>query len=105
MSDIAADSKWSLAVRERDHHKCRLWVIFGGCDVKANQAHHLFTRNYRALRHNINNGISVCWSCHAKIENHSQYLEIYQKIVSRDILDQLVLILAKEGKFIKLDER
>ena len=103
MSNDSLDSKWSLEVRERDHHKCRLWIVFNDCSIQATQAHHLFTRNYKALRHNVDNGISVCWSCHNKIENHSQFLEIYQKVVSRDILEKLVKLLAIEGKFVKLD--
>lgn len=102
MSIEVLDSKWSLEVRERDRHKCRLWNIFNDCSIKATQAHHLFTRSYKIIRHDVDNGIAVCWSCHNKIETHSQILEIYQKVVSREILEKLIKILANEGKFIKL---
>lgn len=63
------DSAWSLAVRERDRHFCQ-WLGHG-CKGKAIHAHHIFSRRYKRLRWDIDNGVAVCAVCHDWIERHS----------------------------------
>ncbi len=54
-----ADTLWSKLIREREENKC---VI---CGAKENiQAHHLISRDVKVLRHCLDNGISLCPSCH-----------------------------------------
>lgn len=50
---------WSLAIRARDE-KCK------SCGTKNNlHAHHIISKYYRPqLAYNLNNGITLCKSCH-----------------------------------------
>ncbi len=53
-----ADTQWSLLIR-------RIWpdcVVCGKNSIL--HAHHLVTRSIGGLRHDLNNGISLCPSCH-----------------------------------------
>lgn len=51
------------------------------CGRPSNQVHHFFPKNsYGHLRYNLDNGISICKSCHFK--HHNKYMpEIQQTIV------------------------
>lgn len=65
---IYADSVWSWAVRARDDHRCQRC---GKRDEHGNQAHHVATRKRRPdLRKDVNNGKTVCPSCHSWIHEH-----------------------------------
>lgn len=63
-TDYRHDSRykaWRLSVFERDNFTCQ------GCDQVGGelQAHHLKTfKDYRALRYDTNNGITLCKRCH-----------------------------------------
>ena len=50
-----ADKKWKAAVKERDGFKC---VICG--EEKMLNAHHIIPREIKELRHDVQNGISLC---------------------------------------------
>lgn len=53
---------WSLAVRKRDNHKCKI------CGKLAKESHHIFyQRCYPKLRFNVNNGISLCKQHHYEV--------------------------------------
>ena len=54
-----ADLKWSKRVRERD--KC--CQICKKTDKRLN-AHHLIPKHFSKWRHDMDNGISLCVSCH-----------------------------------------
>ena len=56
--------EWTKKVKERDGFKC----IFCECE-KTIHAHHIKPwKDYPELRFDMNNGISLCGSCHAKEE-------------------------------------
>lgn len=62
---------WSVAVRERDGHKCQICGIKAGELTKKGKpvifnAHHIFAKEgvYSFLKLDINNGICLCQSCH-----------------------------------------
>lgn len=54
---------WSLSVRKRDNHICQ------NCGRPAVHAHHIFKKiKYPGLALNLNNGISLCLSCHQEVD-------------------------------------
>lgn len=57
----ALDTIWSYAVKERDGFKCR----YSNCgETKRLNSHHIIKRQFRSLRWDINNGITLCVSHH-----------------------------------------
>ncbi len=55
------DGLWSLRVKERDGHKCRIC----GSDKNVLHSHHIFAkRECGAVRWHVLNGVTVCWYCH-----------------------------------------
>ncbi len=53
------DKEWKLLVRNRDENKC---VICGRSDIL--HIHHLVAREIKELRHDIDNGITLCPNHH-----------------------------------------
>lgn len=57
---------WRNEVYKRDHYTCQDCKI--KCTSKTIVAHHKKTfKDYPELRHNIDNGITLCRSCHKKL--------------------------------------
>ena len=54
-----ADKDWQLAVKERDGNAC---VICG--ETKYIQSHHIIPREIKTLRHDVDNGITLCANHH-----------------------------------------
>ena len=54
-------NKWRKAVLERDNHTCKL------CGEKGITAHHIIPFEYVSTRFELNNGLTLCKSCHNKI--------------------------------------
>ena len=52
------DTLWSLLIRTRDKHKCRV------CGSPGGHPHHIMGRRYLSLRHDPRNGITLCRDCH-----------------------------------------
>ena len=52
------DELWGLAVRGRDKETCQ------SCWRPGNNPHHIFGRRYHSVRHDLQNGITLCWACH-----------------------------------------
>ena len=52
------DKLWSKAVIERDKKICQKCFKFG------DNPHHVIPRRYVALRHDLNNGLTLCTDCH-----------------------------------------
>lgn len=52
------DKEWAKLVRDRDKNRC---VI---CKKKNVDAHHILPRENKILRHNINNGVTLCKKHH-----------------------------------------
>jgi 5-methylcytosine-specific restriction endonuclease McrA len=63
-----ADLAWSKAVRERDGYRCQLcgrWYGPGsGRAVQGLHAAHIFSRNNLAVRHDLDNGVTLCYAHH-----------------------------------------
>lgn len=62
------DKQWTVAILRRDRERCR--VGLAGCRGRACEAHHIFSRSHKAMRHLLLNGISVCRPCHSWLESH-----------------------------------
>lgn len=58
ISEAMLDKRWGLIVRERAKHKCE------HCGKPGNQPHHIFSRNNRNVRWDIDDGVCLCVSCH-----------------------------------------
>ena len=63
----AFDREWRTDVFERDNYTCQDCKNRGG----RLQAHHIKPyREYPELRHNINNGLTLCVDCHKKTPSY-----------------------------------
>lgn len=60
------DRIWSKVVLERDGRICQ------SCGRPGNNPHHVFSRRHFSTRHDPDNGITLCWSCHMH-KAHSDY--------------------------------
>jgi len=62
-----ADKDWQLAVRLKDNYTCRKCGVYD----EYIHTHHLATRGSTpALKHDVDNGICLCGSCHAWVHNN-----------------------------------
>ena len=56
------DKAWSLAVKKKAKFKCEICGRPKG-EVKLN-SHHIISRRFKKLRHDVRNGISLCFYEH-----------------------------------------
>lgn len=72
--------KWADEVKKRDEFKCRI------CDSqKTLHAHHIIPRKQDSSKwYDINNGITLCNSCHAKAEGFKK-----GRVVTQEIKDKI----------------
>jgi len=61
---MAADRKWSKAVRERDGNRCRK------CGNPASDGAHVIRRGYLKTRHDVGNGLALCRICAEHLTRH-----------------------------------
>jgi len=54
------DRIWSFAVKERDNFTCR----YTNCSNKNVDSHHIIKRQFRTLRWDLDNGLTLCKSHH-----------------------------------------
>ena len=79
--DTLEYNEWKLAVYSRDRGICQL--CGKRCDNKNIVAHHLKSFNeYPEERFNVNNGITLCRSCHLKIHSRIEKAKRQKKIPS-----------------------
>lgn len=59
MKQTKEDKAWSIAIRERDNYTCQV------CGNKGKVgAHHILPRTIKETRHDLKNGITLCFGCH-----------------------------------------
>ncbi len=78
---------WKKEVKERDQYTCRNCLIDLKCiNMDHIAAHHILPkREYPDLIHDIDNGITLCASCHAKY--HNSHRNKKNKIQKIEIVD------------------
>lgn len=58
----AEDTRWAKQIKERDNYRCRR------CDRAAPdwkvEAAHIFSRRHKTTRTNLDNGLTLCVTCH-----------------------------------------
>lgn len=71
------------------------------CSKKATLRHHVIAKSLSSgLRHDILNGVSMCWSCHTRFHATGDMM-IYEKIISSMTAKQIEHIKANRNKVIK----
>ena len=70
------DVLWGLAIRKRDKDTCQ------SCFKPGNNPHHIFGRRYLSTRHDLENGICLCWACH-KHKAHGDVEKFRDFIIKR----------------------
>jgi len=75
------DKAWSQAVKSRDRYRCRL------CLGEGTDAHHIIHRgqNY-GMKWDIENGITLCRSCHDKADTFTMRNKILD-MVNREYIE------------------
>lgn len=70
-----ADIEWSKAVKERDNYTCKRCGVYAESGL---HAHHKATRGaHPELKHDIDNGVTLCNSCHTWVhKNPKQSYEL-----------------------------
>lgn len=92
IEEKALDREWSILVRQRDRHTCRFgWK---GCQGKATDAAHVFSRIYRELRWEPANGVAACRSCHrASEKNAKATLEFLKKRIPAEDWETIATVM------------
>jgi len=71
---------WSLAVKIRDHHKCKMCIALNLVNDDEIQAHHIFPLDlFPELHFVIDNGITLCESHHQSL--HWKWFDKIKEIV------------------------
>ncbi len=76
MKRTAADAKWSLAIRERDGYQCQRCEKFYPKKHRGLHAAHIFSRAIKRTRTDMDNGVTLCYGCHALF--HREPLEFHE---------------------------
>jgi len=74
MKNKNLDSQFSKTVQNRDGGFCRV------CSKPSSEVHHIVRREVLRVRHDEQNGISLCWKCHRMA--HGKDREVLHKIKS-----------------------
>ena len=88
-----ADILWSRAIKKRAGGRCEL------CGKEGREAHHLFKRQYKSVRWDLDNGVCLCLGCHHLA--HSKPAQFAEWIINRrgkawyDRLEQRKNVLGK----------
>ena len=80
-------AKWSLSVKERDNYTCqKCATVAAGCKINS---HHIVPKAYfmaRAL--DIDNGVTLCSSCHRKVHNElDKYTVAGERFTATDFIN------------------
>lgn len=65
------DAKWSKAIRARDNFTCRRCGKQHLFNSRGLHAAHIFSRGIKRLRHDLRNGMSLCYGCHRVADSNA----------------------------------
>ncbi len=85
-------SEWATAVKERDHHTC----VQCGYNASKVVAHHIKPRNEGGMNE-LNNGVTLCYPCHAKKHKTSVFTSMAHTRLSRSDTRRLDVMAAEQG--------
>ena len=71
-----ADIKWAKIIKERDHWTCQRCNTVYPEKSRGLHAAHIFSRRFKATRHDHLNGVALCMGCHMHF--HSNPLEFHE---------------------------
>jgi hypothetical protein len=79
------DKLWSLIVRTRDNFVCKMC----GTQTKHSEAHHIIGKDNKAVRWDIDNGVTLCYYhhrfwMHGGKMTEEKRIEFYKKVLGRD---------------------
>ena len=89
LSERYLDGLWSRAIRAKAHGRCQL------CGAPAEQAHHVVPRRKKVLRHDIENGVALCFRCHAYAHTARGNRDV-EALVDMEYLMELESVLLKD---------
>lgn len=77
MKRTAADRRFSLMVRERDHFTCQRCGAVHMPNSQGLHSAHCFSRGKLATRTDPENAAALCYGCHRFIDGHPQEREAF----------------------------
>lgn len=82
------DKLWSEYVRKRDNCNCQKCKKVYGQSVSP---HHAFGRRHRAVRWDVDNGVSLCYFCHIQWAHRDSagFTEWFKNHVGEDVYNRL----------------
>ena len=72
MKRDSLDALWSLCIRTRDRWTCRRCQKAYTPPTQGLHAAHLFGRGMHSVRHDLNNGVALCYGCHRYLDTHPE---------------------------------
>lgn len=91
--DDPAYRRWRKAVYVRDRWKCRMPGCKGG-DARLNAHHIRRWASYPSLRFVVANGITLCWTCHDRVNGVEEEFEaLFLRLVSLPRTDAALRVL------------
>lgn len=87
-----ADREWSKAVRERDDYTCVRCETPYPTNSRGLHAAHIMGRGKLATRHDLINGVALCFGCHRWLDTHPDLkAEFFRAYLGDDVYDDLLL--------------
>lgn len=84
------DRAWAVAVKERDGWRCRRCGKTYQRGDRGLQAMHIFSRRFKATRHDLMNGLAGCTGCHMWGHSHpGEFLEWVASEIGSEALAEL----------------
>ena len=71
-----ADIKWAKLIKKRDNWTCQKCGTVYPKKSRGLHAAHIFSRRFKRTRHDVLNGVSLCFGCHMNF--HSSPLEFHE---------------------------
>lgn len=90
MKRTTLDRNWSRAVRERADFTCQRCGKQHAEKSQGLHGAHIFSRGIKRTRHEVLNGLALCYGCHQYIDSHREEKEaLARKVLGDEVYEWL----------------